>query len=355
VNQQADGSLLASMASTGLVPNAIDFINEYQIEWQGSKDVAAWTTLGTSRSRVYVLLDPPDPALFPRFETVFDIACRAAVGCPDRDLMVDRVYAEFRTPEDGVKRKAMDGLLVPDAVHMQYWATAGSALEAAIAADARTFNLGGLLDPTASRGELNGKGRCGAWQDLFMACTQAHGVRRGVGEPAVHVGLHAVTVTPKYVETGLIVKNHTFTGTGASGSCLIPFNQPGLPPQPFPYIWPGLLQCSGAPATSGMSCEADGVIGQRDPDGSPPVSNPTSFFENHALVLFNGRIYDPSYGSPVMALPGPSSTPEAFLAALAGWEHENLDGYGTGWCGELAVRTKPEDSSFLELDWSITP
>ena len=44
-------------------------------------------------------------------------------------------------------------------------------------------------------------------------------------------------------------------------------------------------------------------------------ANPLAVFNDHAVVLYNGKIYDPSYGT------GPFNT-------LVDWEDASVDGYG---------------------------
>ena len=100
----------------------------------------------------------------------------------------------------------------------------------------------------------------------------------------------------------------------------------------------------GVVPPTGTVCDEDGVAGQTD--GS--VTNPTSFFADHALVLHDEWLYDPSYGSAPVAWPSTE-------ALKRKWEVENLAGFMTFDCIPGANSMKPDDPALVELFWVTTP
>jgi hypothetical protein len=142
-----------------------------------------------------------------------------------------------------VQRKERDGYNVVDTVVMGYWIAPSPA-----------FVYIAMLAST------NGNGSCGAWSELLDACLRIQGnTSASIGEikSIFHPKLFLVNVWDKSPSTlgdvGLTVG----------------------------YV-PGLISGNGIPA-------------QNNP--SPPPE--AKAFQNHFIVRFNAKFYDPSYGGPI--------------------------------------------------------
>jgi hypothetical protein len=116
-----------------------------------------------------------------------------------------------------------------------------------------------------------GDGQCGAWAKFFMDSLKSNGITKSDN----YAWLGKLNQTQ-----GFIVKNWSFTGSGNSGSSSYPFF--GIPDSNFVdtnfYNWKWTeVQ------------DANGIAGQNN-------ANPASWFNNHQLIMIDGKYYDPSYG-----------------------------------------------------------
>lgn len=283
----------------GNAPRSVDFIESYTIDWKISLDYGAtWHPVGTSDNRLYVLLRPP--RLSPIRETVLDISCRNAKGSTRDAQVVRKIYSDFTDQE--VKRKEMDGFNVPDGKVMRYWGEIkDKGNQTPLPIPVSCHSLAGMLDPTPTSLRYDGVGSCRAWARLLWATIRV----QGIATP--RVGPDLIQVDSNYHH--FLVKRWSF-GTGT-----VPLSY-----APFTHIRDNGKQL----------CPEDGVVAQG-------VKNPPSVFADHFILRYEGRFYDPSYGSPP-------------AAGYAAWETASLEAH----CKRAVIGgmaffiCKPEDPSILE-------
>ena len=177
-----------------------------------------------------------------------------------RNEIIAAIWNEFT--DCSVKRK---GISTPS---MKYWGSHTN-----VTGDLpEFFTTAGLLD--------NDDGRCGAWARFFRALSKAQGIAA------------TISVVKPNSSYGFLVKNWGFSSPGTGT---------------YPYdvhLTPGPYQ--GA-------IQLVGIKGQGNDD-------PRSWFTEHAVISYDTKVYDPSYGK--------SYTSTAFLGSGTGsFEAEALDGY----------------------------
>lgn len=103
----------------------------------------------------------------------------------------------------------------------------------------------------------DGSGQCGSWSELLIDMFKCHGITSAA---KIYIGKSIPAGT-----IGFLVKDWNFIGSGTGAA-------------PWTHIM-------------GSECvDLPGVPGQRNP-------NPPGGFFNHFIVLHDGQLYDPSYGS----------------------------------------------------------
>jgi hypothetical protein len=212
------------------------------------------------------IYDPTGNAATLMAETLFYIGCKNADGATSDQSVVDRTYDGFTDLSKGVK-KVKPGTADLSASKLKYDHTASCGTETT-----------SLL--------TQGEGRCGAWARFFRECCGAQGIDVEVNDLEEPVqpdmtlldwcanqkyNAGTASFTPAGKNSGIRVKNWNINDYGFSAN----------------------------PTT--------GVEGQGNPE-------PESDFTEHAVVLFSGKIYDPSYGAAVQS--GIASWQLLSLAAL---------------------------------------
>lgn len=268
----------APMVGNAMIPNRVARYENVVITWEmvGPDDVTR--PLGTSRHRIYAILNNPAaplapvaggaaPPIPPVYWTAIHFSCVAASGAQTAAALVTGVCNALRASVgtgNGLRRSRDDKRLA-------YWI--------------RGYDSAGIFNSAAMLGAANGGGRCGAWARFFADTLAIHGVQ------AAHMRVDTLNAGESF-----LVKNATFTGAGA-----------GVPPWTHVGQLAAAANCCSKPA---------GVAGQGN-------DTPQSMFQDHAIVLYNGAIYDPSYGLGPFAAAGG-------LTAVQRWEAAALDGLASG-------------------------
>ncbi len=324
----------------------VDFYDPMTFTWSVSFDGGAtYQSAGSTRNTVYVTLkdpikDPISVSASPVFHTVIHLGSKNAKGETTDDGVVSKVWGDFS--DRVVKRvKLQDGKVVDD-LQMTYWKAP-------------------KRKDTCQRMELmlkstNGDGACGAWSELLAKTIR----NQGIGGADVYEIKPDIAVNPEAI--GFLVKNWKFDRhitTGPNGTSntaavgddfqAITVGGAGIPGEPAVTPGPnGILDT----APAGDDALEDGIkaglpypylLYIRDKKGDaanvagiPGQGNaePPEAFENHYVVKYSGKVYDPSYGA------GP------FADEIS---HENaaIDGIFSG------DRAKKNDTALKELTYSL--
>lgn len=340
---------ITNITSSGNLENKIQFLKPMEIAWRVTLDDGKSWYGAKSDNRAYVLLATSTAT---RYESVLDVSCRRADG---KDVVADAVTAiwgDFQGPVPGVLRKAMDGYNKADGVEMKYWnppvgpcqnlpdmlkAANGNGSCAAWAQLFKaTLDVQGITgavvsqvrpDTTAVPGAAGfmvkdwkfdkhiRTGPNGLLNSLIVGDDRAE-CTAGGGFPdqgCVGVGGNGVLDTAAVGDDAVVGGG---LSTGPNGVCqstvavddvqILPVGQ-GEPDMPCIFPGPnGVLNS----AKLGDDTDQDGLFPGmpfpylRDYDavevpGIPGQgnSNPPEAFENHYVVKYGGKIYDPSYGA----------------------------------------------------------
>ncbi|MCH7729060.1 MAG: hypothetical protein IH991_21645 [Planctomycetes bacterium] len=208
--------------------------DDFVLDWQVSVDDGEFIDAGSSNNDLYLTLNDPTPT--PLYYTVLHIGSNKAKGEDMPEDVFAKVWTYFETRE--VERV--------DGTKMKYWGTwAENNSQTAVAT-------------TVPELLKHADGKCGAWAGLLRDVLAAQGIN------ADFKG-----VKPILNGVGIIVNNATFPGSAA----------------------PGTINVDG-----GIPVYHENTV---NTTGSVPAQNndtPRQKFKDHAVVIYDGKIYDPSYG-----------------------------------------------------------
>ena len=281
-------------ASTTALPNTVKFYNwadstSFTLNWSISVDGGTtWAAINSTKHSVYVTLADPLTPSSERQLTLFDTACRQATGLSATADVVAKVYSVFTHKDSsGIPdvERINPATSQPNGVELTYWSPTNPAPQP------ECWSTAGLLSI--------GDGRCGAWANFLYDALQVDGITSTVE-----------TVNPP---------ENNVPGTSGSPPSLYTAAQTKLTADITAYLPSGTYQVipifyvkswnlstySTAPFSPVRNT---GVAGQGN-------ANPRAEFDNHAIVEYDGKDYDPSYGSPV-------------FSSRVSWEDASLDGYG---------------------------
>lgn len=244
-------------AATSAFRNAVDYYRSFNISWEISDDGGVtWRPAGVSRNELYVTLAAPVLSqVTPQvLHTVIHIGTVNAVNARAAGQAVAWMWREFSDR----KVHRVDGML------MKYWDQ-----WPALKNPPQTM-LEMLASPT-------GNGSCKAWAQLWNSVLRVQGI----------TGSQIIYVEPMHPD------DKRFLVRTALWTFLRPSPIPGLI---SPYV-------TYQDARSGASVPAQG--NNHSPDK----------FQNHFVVSYGGRIYDPSYGGSSFA-----STQAHENATVAGFQ-----------------------------------
>ncbi|MGB0416691.1 MAG: hypothetical protein ACPGKS_07575, partial [Coraliomargarita sp.] len=200
-------------------------------------------------------------------ETLYYLACHNSDSLVQKQAIVDAIYDEF-TDQSVQRIDPESGTL--DGVDMTYWSTTNPAPQP------DCWQTTGLLEI--------GDGRCGAWAEFMKDILLVHGITSSV----------AVVDAPTVQDTQKLQAD-VFSSLPNEGYQVIPIF--------FVSSW------DLSDSNPFNPIDLPGVAGQGN-------SEPRAVFDNHAVVKYAGKYYDPSYGTK----PVPVSKID--------WEDVSLDGFG---------------------------
>jgi hypothetical protein len=267
---------LLATASAGNFVNEIDYLNPMTLSWEVEvNNKGHWCDAGDTANRTYVTLDVPDTTM--RQETLFDLGCRNADGQTVEKPAVTAIWSDFLPDTDGIPR--LFRVLPPGATGppspMTYYADSADPYS--------TCN--GVVDLLAT-----GDGRCGAFQELMYEVLRVQGiasVQKRVDAPIGAAG-GVAAAKADYLLTCGVDPDTIYTE--------------GIRDVFFVKNW--TLSVTARWTVTDLA----GVAGQGNAD-------PIGIFGDHALIEYDGEIYDPSYGT------GP-------FAGILEWEDASIEGFG---------------------------
>ncbi len=304
-------NILTSSQSTtteALTANRIDYYDTFESTWRISFDQGiTWQTLADhSENTVYVRLGTNSPTN--PYNTVFYLSCKNAAGMVVTDVdivaqtqpVVDKIYGEF--VDKDVRRLGTDILL-------GYYKNP----------QINSTNISSLL--------YLRDGRCGAWTRFFEEMLKVQGLL-----PETHFTHIQIKWRSDY---HLISEDFTSLDadkiTVGIPSCYQDYSV-GVDIQPAyffinnwfkpePHSFHAVTIVGGGDQDITIADDIDGLAAQA-------MANPRSYFADHALVKFNNKYYDPSYGSLYN-----NSTPDNPLDDVpypdaASWENQNVTALG---------------------------
>jgi len=237
--------------------NEVDIFDPLEIRWEAlyrDREI----NIGITQNQCYITLGDP---LTTVFHTLVHLGCKNADGETDKSTIVDKIYEEFKD------RKV---LRIETKKAMTYWSNINPAPEPFC------WSTSGLLK--------YGDGRCGAWADFFKDMIKVQGI----------FNINKVYVEPPMIsniqQLRLDIKNYLGEGKYEVVPIFYVKNWDLSSLNPFNPI------------------DKSGIPGQGNND-------PKSDFTNHAIVEFNNKYYDPSYGS------GP-------FDSRIDWEDSSIEGFG---------------------------
>jgi hypothetical protein len=271
---------LVATASAGNFVNEIDYLNPMTLSWEVEvNNKGHWCEAGVTANRTYVTLAVPTTTY--RQETLFDLGSRNADGQTVEKPAVTAIYSDFMPDTDGIPRLFRvlpPGVLGP-AAPMTYYANSASPYS--------TCN--GIEDLLTT-----GDGRCGSFQELFYEILRIQGI----------ASMRKTVFAPKGAAGGVAAAKADYLATY------------GVDPDTI-YSIPGVDAIRDVFFVKNWTLSTAARWTVTDLSGVPAQgkSDPIGIFADHALIEYDGEIYDPSYGT------GP-------FADILEWEDASIDGFG---------------------------
>ncbi|MFT5632653.1 MAG: hypothetical protein ACI9SQ_000359 [Rubritalea sp.] len=282
-----------------------------KIEWEISLDGVTWADGGKTEHTVYVTLSKPNTKLKNRQETIFNLSCRNGNGKSTHKEVFTRVWED---DIDNLEVKRMVGKV------MRYWN---------LLQDVACFDMKGMLaDP-------EGNTNCAAWAELLFKTMAIHDTPKieAIGVfPAKALGASGFLIAEwgfgkSMTSGGNFIAESTKAADDvqilAVGEKTVIPNTSTLSEQP--YIFPGPnLKIDGVkvgddnlidggltaklfpawpytslPYTRGIDPRGS-LTGTckpiKQPDGQNNRVQTPQDFKNHAIILYDNELWDPSYG-----------------------------------------------------------
>ncbi|HMQ49700.1 MAG TPA: hypothetical protein PKA00_19610 [Saprospiraceae bacterium] len=288
INQQGIIDYPPSSFNAPFPNNTVQHYENFTITWYMSDNAnSTGRIIGQSNNPVYVTRNIP--SLFGEiYHSLLYIGCKNAHGVSSPSQVVKKIYDDFL--DRCVQRF--------NSLHcMEYW---GNNIPQQYFGDGSCFTAGALLayeDAT-----------CGAWADLFNALIQVQGIsgselsivtwNYGIFPPSSLVEF-APTVQSffqndanlvsyfMYSDTYFFVKNWKIQTTNGYNNLYFPDFQ--------------CLECEEVLPSTSLTLSNGNELFRVDDIGLPGQGNPDprSAFNNHAVVKYGGKYFDPSYGSPI--------------------------------------------------------
>jgi hypothetical protein len=272
----------ATTGSHVFTAGLVRFFKPFTIDWEISFDGANWKSIGSTSNTVYVTRSAPRPETtnFKWYHTVYDLSCRNAQNKSLDTAIISNVWNEFL---DHVVLNYNDDSLF-------YYKIMNSP----------NVTLGSLLKYKDAE--------CYTFAQLFLAAIKIQGVLRT--NNYVYITPMSNSVCGNTVNR-FLVKDWAFGTPSASSTC-----------PAFPYL--NTYTTLIPPPYNAYSFTSADVTDQLGIPGSCTV-NPSSYFNNHQIVLLDGVYYDACYG---VTFPNLAAIK---TAAFSGWSYRYTSG-GVTYC-----------------------
>lgn len=243
-----------SAASKAFTAGIINYYAPFTIRWEISFDKGmTWKYTDSTEHKVYVTKSAPmaETGNFKYFHTVLELSCKNAKGQTTDTGVISNCWKEFL--DHVVLNYKGDSL--------QYY---------------KTFNTSNTNLPNLLRFR---NAQCYTFAQLFAALVKI----QGISKPNNYV---FITPSAKTSPCGgtinrFLVKNWKFGVKSDSAAC---------PSFPYRNTYSGsYITPSGYTFTTADATDQVGILGQC-------TNNPSSFFNNHQIVKFDGVYYDACYG-----------------------------------------------------------
>jgi hypothetical protein len=278
----------------------VGYWEDFDLKWEVSADASSsgqWIDAGTSTNYLYVTHKNPVINIIPPGHvepinlqhTFLHIGCKNAKGFAVDNQIVDAIYNDEFTDRD-VRRFDGDGPI-------QYWGP---------------DNLSTPECWQPSQMLINLDGRCGGWAAFFYVILHIQGIDDA---SIVGVDWNNETLPDDYVSSLNSYIMSIFGGEHVNVYHLDKWLQhnTGHPPRSHFYVkkWNFTDMQNNffihkyysiyVNFASSLTLLNGNTIEDRELDGieAQGISNPRSEFENHAIIRYNGKFYDPSYGSEI--------------------------------------------------------
>lgn len=284
--------------------NVVDFYDPFEITWYISNSPnGPWIDAGKSKNPLYVVHSSTPINIDPVFHSVIYYGCKNAKGLTVADQIVDDIYTKtFSTSNLSVPRRDL-----PTKSAMSYWIWPDPDQNAD---DECYFFTQDLLKWE--------NGRCGAWAHFFHDMISVQGI------PGAEISAVTYAVDPAAYISDLNTDINAFFGSVAGN---IYQSEPAWPQffvKKFKltsnkfYTWDREWEPYGT-STNPISLPNGNVLEYSPENGNPAQGNPNpmSTFLDHGIVKYNGKYYDPSYGT-------------AIQNSANDWETTSLSGFGNG-------------------------
>lgn len=249
VQNLAIGESSVSVTVTPRFDTQVEFLESFELQWEVSIDKGnTWKSVGTTTHPVYLTWDNPD--INPIYHTVMHLGSAYGKNAADHSSASNVVAAIWDNFSDrNVKRVSMsESWQVVEGAAMIYW----GAWTWEHREDGQALTTEELL--------VQADGKCAAWADLLTDVLAAQGIAS-----------QRKTIVPKPIafadETyGIWIKNYNFN-------------------EDFGFDIPNfgrIYQVNGVTDAVGVAAQSNG--------------NPWSKFADHEILVYGGKIYDPSYG-----------------------------------------------------------
>lgn len=297
--QLVDGKYPATALPVAFEAGKVDYYDPFEVKWYlGPTENGPWVEAGISKHPLYIVRPtsaatyPPLPPLgFQIYHSMLYYSCKHAKGLSDEKEIANNVYT--KTFQGPVKVPRRDS---PTKDAMSYW---GWPEPSGQAASGCFFTTSDLLKYE--------NGRCGSWANFFRDMLILQGIT------TAKIGV--VTYENSTNSTSFPAARDAFFGTQSSDlkfEALPYFGMPAefqaaffvknynIDARKF-YVWDMTMEY--APSWMGMYTGSITLANGNKLDLAPQSGakaqgndNPMSTFQDHAIVIYDGKYYDPSYG-----------------------------------------------------------
>ncbi len=264
--------------------NYANYYSAFTLSWKISVDGGTtWVDVGQSTNPLYVTWKSPATTLY---ETVLQVGTVGATGKVTEADIVNGVFSQFATlsviPRGGTKALVYD--------HTP---------EAALGTDASPDTAAELL--------AFGHGNCDSWSEFFNLTLESQGVSTAAERLIVPIngfafGGYYIPYTVQFMVGGIV------------------FNAPGGPYKGVP---------------TGYDWNYPDDTGKTTPLPSQGHGSPVNIFYHHAIVVYSGTIFDPSYGK--------------WFNSLSAWEEASVSALAVSVKGNYYLDKRNPGDSLMEL------